>query len=155
MKIYLAGGLFTLAERLFNEELARLLRARGFGVFLPQDHEPREFSTGAIFTMDKSGIDHSDAVLACMDGADPDSGTCWECGYAYARGKMVMCYRTDFRGVGEAGACDYNIMLWEGSDHRVKYSCLVKENNTIEGLADAIEKALKETNHHSLYPQPV
>src|SRR5208337_4104757 len=144
MKLYLAGNLFTLAERLFNDQLAAALRARGYAVWNPQENEPREFSTAAIFTMDKSGIDHSDTVLANMDGPDPDSGTSWECGYAYAKGKMVVCYRTDFRGVGEAGQCEYNIMLWEGSDHRLKYSCLLPENNTVEGLADAIEKTLKE-----------
>jgi nucleoside 2-deoxyribosyltransferase len=150
MKLYLAGNLFTLAERLFNDQLAAALRARGYAVWNPQENEPREFSTAAIFTMDVSGIDHSDVILANMDGPDPDSGTSWECGYAYAKGKMVVTYRTDFRSVGEHGSCDFNIMLWEGSDHYVKAPCLGPVFATIERLANALDQALKNTNHISL-----
>ncbi len=150
MTIYLAGPLFTLAERLFNSKLAVLLGGKGYEIWLPQANEPRPFSTAAIFTMDLNGLDHADAVLACMDGPDPDSGTAWECGYAYARGKMVMTYRTDFRTVAEDGRCEYNIMLWEGSDHRVRHSCIVQGQGTIQSLADALDRAIRETNHASL-----
>jgi len=31
-----------------------------------------------------------------MDGPDPDSGTCWECGSVWGR-KPVVLYRTDIR----------------------------------------------------------
>lgn len=148
MKIYFAGPLFTLAERLFNAELARLLRAKGYAVWLPQDNEVKEFSTGAIFTVDKNGIDHSDVVVANMDGSDPDSGTAWECGYAYAKGKMVVTYRTDFRGVGEMGQCGYNIMLWEGSDYRLQVPCLTF--TTVQQIADELDEVLKKSKHHSL-----
>ena len=35
-----------------------------------------------------AGLDvHKDTVVACLDGADPDSGTCWELGYGYAMKK--------------------------------------------------------------------
>jgi nucleoside 2-deoxyribosyltransferase len=37
-----------------------------------------------------------DVVVANMDGADPDSGTCWESGYA-RRKKSIIVFRTDFR----------------------------------------------------------
>ena len=150
MKIYLAGPLFSLAERNFNTELATAMRVRGYGVWLPQAEEPREFSTGAVFTMDVSGIDHSDVVVACMDGADPDSGTAWECGYAYAKGKMVLTFRTDFRAVGETTTCAYNIMLWEGSDHRLVASCLLPSFKTVQQLADGLDECLKRSNHLSL-----
>jgi len=42
MKIYLAGPLFTEAERAFNLELAHLLEKEGHEVYLPQ----REMSGG-------------------------------------------------------------------------------------------------------------
>jgi nucleoside 2-deoxyribosyltransferase len=88
-KLYLAGPLFTLAEQSFNVDLARFLRKQGFEVWLPQDHEPRqkkgEGKAKAIFRMDVEAIDWADLVVACMDGPDPDSGTAWECGYAFAR----------------------------------------------------------------------
>ncbi|MFZ3357430.1 MAG: hypothetical protein WCA56_04700 [Xanthobacteraceae bacterium] len=39
MKIYLAGPLFSAAERDFNARLAGLLRGLGHEVWLPQDAE--------------------------------------------------------------------------------------------------------------------
>jgi nucleoside 2-deoxyribosyltransferase len=45
----------------------------------------------------RSGIDASDMVLAVLDGADVDSGTAAEIGYAFAKGKPILGYRGDFR----------------------------------------------------------
>jgi hypothetical protein len=61
--------------------------------------------------MDVEAIDWADMVVACMDGPDPDSGTAWECGYAFAKGKPVVCYRTDFRISGDTKGAPYNLML--------------------------------------------
>jgi nucleoside 2-deoxyribosyltransferase len=61
--------------------------------------------------MDVAGLDWADMVVACMDGPDPDSGTAWECGYAYAKGKPIVCYRTDFRMTGDTKDAPYNLML--------------------------------------------
>jgi nucleoside 2-deoxyribosyltransferase len=35
--------------------------------------------------------------MAMMDGPDPDSGTCWEVGYAYRSKKPIVQVRTDSR----------------------------------------------------------
>ena len=114
MKIYLAGPLFTSAERLWNWKLAHLLRQVGLIVFLPQEIEPKcvgKETASEIFLLDVDGIDTSDAVVAIMDQPDPDSGTCWEMGYAYARGKLILAIRTDFRtSGGEQAIVPYNIM---------------------------------------------
>jgi len=96
MKIYLAGPLFNTAERNFNSELTKLLREKGHEVWLPQEFEQRTMTPKQIFTKDVEGIDWADVVVANMDGPDPDSGTCWECGYAY-RKKAIIVFRTDFR----------------------------------------------------------
>ena len=96
MKIYLAGPLFSVAERNFNNELTRLLRNKGHEVWLPQEFEQRTMTAKQIFAKDVEGIDWADVVVANMDGPDPDSGTSWECGYAY-RKKPVILFRTDFR----------------------------------------------------------
>ena len=53
--------------------------------------------------------------MANMDGPDPDSGTCWECGYAY-RKKPILVYRTDFRSSGDTDTTAYNLMLTESAD---------------------------------------
>ena len=55
-----------------------------------------------------------------MDGADPDSGTCWECGYAYARKKPVVLFRSDFRGSGDEHDIPYNAMLIGAADAHIE-----------------------------------
>jgi nucleoside 2-deoxyribosyltransferase len=117
MKIYMAGPLFSTAELAFNRELAGLLRARGHEIFLPQEHEQRKDLPRAIFESDVKGLDWAEAVVACLDGPDPDSGTCWELGYAYARKKLSIVYRTDFRLF--KGSDSINLMMTESADHVV------------------------------------
>lgn len=45
----------------------------------------------------RAAIDASRAVVAILDGTDVDSGTAAEIGYAFARGKLIVGYRGDFR----------------------------------------------------------
>ena len=45
----------------------------------------------------RAGIDQAHAVVAVLDGVDVDSGTAAEIGYAFARGKLIVGYRGDFR----------------------------------------------------------
>ena len=133
----MAGPLFTKGERDFNAQLARELRDRGVEVFLPQEKEERDLTAREVFDYDVQGIDGSDAVVACMDGPDPDSGTCWEVGYAYRRRPIVL-YRTDFRR--EAGHLGpYNLMMTQSAD-RVMERC---EFASVEALAARIVDELR------------
>ena len=116
MKLYLAGPLFTTAERTWNAEVTAALRAAGHEVILPQDQEPGRDGPG-IFVTDVGGIDWADGLVAMMDGADPDSGTCWEVGYAYAMKKSIVLVRTDIRLSGSVG--DYNPMLTQAATVRI------------------------------------
>ncbi|MDD3246425.1 MAG: nucleoside 2-deoxyribosyltransferase, partial [Methanosarcina sp.] len=54
-----------------------------------------------IFRKCVEGVDTSDLVVAILDGVDVDSGTAWEIGYAYAKGKPVIGLRTDFRALSD------------------------------------------------------
>jgi nucleoside 2-deoxyribosyltransferase len=141
-KIYLAGPLFSLAEQGFNAELARFLESQGFEVFLPQEHEPRDKTARAIFDMDVAAIDWADMVVACMDGPDPDSGTAWECGYAYAKGKPIVCYRTDFRITGDTEGAPYNLMLSESATARFEVPFRTKPEEFRRRVLAHIRKAL-------------
>jgi nucleoside 2-deoxyribosyltransferase len=117
MKLYFAGPLFTTPERTWNAEVAAALRAAGHDIFLPQEQEPGKDGPG-IFATDVGGIDWADGLVAVMDGPDPDSGTCWEVGYAFGRGKPVVLVRTDIRSLaGNAG--DYNPMLTQAATARI------------------------------------
>jgi nucleoside 2-deoxyribosyltransferase len=57
MKIYLAGPLFSTAERDFNARLAALLRQKKIEVWLPQESEQGSMSPRQIFEEDVRGID--------------------------------------------------------------------------------------------------
>jgi nucleoside 2-deoxyribosyltransferase len=118
MKLYFAGPLFTAAERDWNVTLAGALRNAGHEVFLPQEQEPGKDAPG-IFSTDVGGIDWADALVAIMDGADPDSGTCWEVGYAY-RKKPIVLVRTDLRRNEGSGGSGYNPMLTESATLRIE-----------------------------------
>lgn len=105
--IYLAGPLFTIPERLWNKELSDALRRKGFDTFLPQ--EDCSGDNDQIFKQCVGGLESSAVVLANVDGTDPDSGTCFELGYAYATKKPIILYRTDFRCKSDDGSV--NLML--------------------------------------------
>ena len=104
-RVYLAAPLFSEAERVFNASAARLLSNHLFDVHLPQeagdDSDMRDIrEQERLFNFNKAALENSDFIVAIIDGADADSGTAWEMGYAYARGKPVIALRTDFRRVG-------------------------------------------------------
>lgn len=113
MRIYMAGPLFSTAECDFNALLAGQLRLHGHEVFLPQENEQGN-DPALIFKSDVGGIDWAEMVLANLDGPDPDSGTCWELGYGYAKNKLIMVYRTDFRLF--EGADKINLMMTESAN---------------------------------------
>src|SRR6202162_5153539 len=145
MKIYLAGPLFTTAEQEFNRQLRDLLENAGHQVWLPQEHEPRERTAQAIFETDVAGLDASEVVVANMDGPDPDSGTCWECGYAYKK-KPVIVFRTDFRAgyrilgrhpdAEEQKEAPFNLMLTESATEHLDLPFVA-----INRVADSIDRA--------------
>jgi len=109
-RIYIAGPLFSQAERNFNDYLSNFLEDMGFKTFLPQrdGYKLSELlSNGAskssamkkIFELDISEIKNSDIVLFIMDGRVPDEGACVEIGYAYALGKECIGLKTDSRAL--------------------------------------------------------
>jgi len=151
MRIYLAGPLFTTAERAFNKQLADRIAAGGHEVLLPQERGPGDDPTAGegsnaqvrsmiardILLKDKRDLDAADAVVAIMDGPDPDSGTAWECGYAYALGKPTVLLRTDFRGVGDLAGIPYNAMLIGSADAHLDLPLA-----SVEEAAAAVLRAL-------------
>lgn len=116
MRIYFSAPLFTAAERNWNAALVAALRAAGHEVFVPQEKEPGR-AAPEIFARDVGGIDGAEVLVAIVDGADPDSGTSWEIGYAYLRKPSVLI-RTDLRSTGSYGV-GYNAMLSESATIRI------------------------------------
>ena len=121
MRIYFAGPLFTTGERDFNTALADRVRGAGHDVWLPQDQEINAYNPANIFRNDVDHVDWAEAVVGIMDGSDPDSGTAWEIGYAYAKGMPIILLRTDFREWGgRTGDAPYNLMLTESATEHIE-----------------------------------
>jgi nucleoside 2-deoxyribosyltransferase len=59
----------------------------------------------------RRGIDAADKVIAVLDGADVDSGTASEIGYAFAKGKPVFGYRGDFRLASDNDGAIINLQV--------------------------------------------
>lgn len=56
---------------------------------------------GVIAAANESALRTADGVFAVLDGAEIDSGTSSEIGFAAALGKPVIAYRSDFRMSGD------------------------------------------------------
>ena len=137
MKLYFAGPLFTTPERTWNAEVVAALRAAGHEIFLPQEQEPGKDAAG-IFATDVGGIDWADGLVAIMDGADPDSGTCWEVGYSYGTRKPIVLVRTDFRSwAGRSGT--YNPMMTESATTRLDLPA-ASTTEVIGAILDALTR---------------
>lgn len=101
MKVYVAGPLFTTAEQEFNRHLKGAMRNFGWTCVLPQQACAKlikqKDGDRLVYEECRRQIALCGAVIAILDGADPDSGTCIEVGMARAAGKIVIGLRTDIR----------------------------------------------------------
>ena len=112
MKIYLASPFFNEKE-LENVRIAeKILTERGFSLFSPRLNEVRtdentqqSWWSKETFMNDKKCIDWADVVVMLYYGGYSDSGTAWECGYAYGTNTPVVVVQ-----LGE----DSNLMVHEG-----------------------------------------
>ncbi len=133
MKIYLAGPLFTEAERAWMGDLkTRILDlAARIGVevdvmwpweFVSQ-HELQALGDQAgreIFRPCFSHLKSADVLIALLDGPMVDDGTAWEIGFFYSRrkaGQSIIGIRTDIRNAGECSGSIINAMIEYSCDH--------------------------------------
>lgn len=91
MKIYLASPFFNEKEIGIYNCIIKKLREK-YEVFVPREHKienewdiSNEEWGKAVFDMDVAGIDECDIVVALNWGLYSDTGTAWECGYAFAK----------------------------------------------------------------------
>ena len=124
MKIYIAGPFFNEEEIRNVEYVEKLLTKKGIPFFSPmrytvEDEEPDTMAWARkIFEIDRAGMDECDRVLILYYGNYSDTGTAWECGYAYAVGKPVILVHV------------------EGKDSNLMMHCGCHSNITLAELAD-------------------
>ena len=140
--IYFAGPLFTQAERMWNLRLSETIKTlrTDLEIFLPQKIDKEaivngKLDFGKIFRICIDGIDNSDIVVAILDGSDSDSGTCFECGYAFSKRKPIIGIRTDIRGGEDNGL---NAMLNHSCNSVIHYESSGAPEKDIENLAQLI-----------------
>ena len=82
MRLYLAGPLFSEAERAWLDALAARLRAESFDCFVPHEHFPEQadVTVERVFQVDTDGLRSADALVAWLDGPGVDDGTACEIG---------------------------------------------------------------------------
>lgn len=142
IKIYFAAPLFTQAERIWNQTLANAIvdQHPEMKVFLPQQESTKALNNGQfdfarVQQICLSGIDASDVLVAILDGPDSDSGTCFECGYAFSKGKKIIGIRTDFRAGEDQGL---NAMLSQSCTEVIHYRTSNASENQIVKLGRLI-----------------
>ena len=141
--IYLAGPLFTEAERDWHRKTKRLLleqaSRRGEVVEIIWPYElitPEEIAAlGAearaeIFRRCKAELDRTDLLIALLDGTQVDDGTAWEIGYFFATkaaDAKIVGIRTDFRRAGESEQAIVNAMVEMACDVIVNTQAVLQE----------------------------
>ena len=118
MKIYLASPWFKNNERVMHSQMLNKMREQGHEVYAPIEHEvPNAWDLSnaewgkQVFFADIQAIQECDEVWVLNFGMYSDSGTAWECGYAYGIGKTV---RQLVYGFGEDKT--YSLMMINGCE---------------------------------------
>ena len=104
---YLAGPLFSQAERDFNLKIKNLLKAY-VDVYLPQEDGgllvdmiskgvPPDIAAQRVFETDKDALSIADFFIIILDGRAIDEGAAFELGCAYTLGKPCYGLKTDPR----------------------------------------------------------
>jgi len=130
--VYLASPYgFSDATRGYLKQLREALRSEGhevndpweYGAHWTRDIEEAEKMSDPkrIETLKEIGrrmggenreaLERSRVVVAVLDGADVDSGTASEIGYAFGRGKRIVGYRGDLRKSGEFEGLVVNLQV--------------------------------------------
>jgi nucleoside 2-deoxyribosyltransferase len=82
MRLYVAGPLFSEAERAWLDDLAARLRTEGFECFVPHENFPElaDVTLEEVYRIDSEGLRSSNALVAWLDGPMVDDGTACEIG---------------------------------------------------------------------------
>jgi Nucleoside 2-deoxyribosyltransferase len=98
VKLYVAGPLFSEAERSWLDSLAARLRGEGHDCFVPHENFGQivDLTPAEVYRVDGEGLRASNALVAWLDGPMVDDGTAAEIG-AFA--ELVRGRDPHYRGM--------------------------------------------------------
>jgi len=98
MRLYVAGPLFSEAERSWLDAFAARLRAESFDCFVPHEHfaELTDVTVERVYRTDAEGLQSANALVAWLDGPVVDDGTACEIGMF---AELVRSGGPQYRGI--------------------------------------------------------
>lgn len=145
MKIYLAGPMFTPAERTYLDGLADRLEEEGHDCFVPHRQVIEPFHAATVFAADSAGLHAAEAVVAWLDGPMIDDGTACEIGIfselvrtSPERHRGIVGLATDWRAWRrrDRGMSDGGVNLFVGG--------AILEHGRFTWSIDEVVEALRE-----------
>lgn len=157
MKAYLANGLFSLGDRLVNEQLAAAIREAvpGIALYVPQENDAINDKSAyadslAIAQADLEMLQNSDVLIAVLDGVEIDSGgVAAEIGAFSMLNRPIIGVLTDVRQQGRDNMQKIEALVRDGLENQFVYRNLfviglIKRNGVItSSIEDAVEAIQK------------
>lgn len=159
MKAYLANGLFSLGDRLVNEQLATAIREAvpGIALYVPQENDAINDKSGyadslAIAQADLEMLQKSDVLIAVLDGVEIDSGVAAEIGAFAMLNRPIVGVLTDVRQQGRDNMQKIEALVRDGLENQFVYRNLfviglIKRNGIItSSIQETVEAVQKLSN---------
>ncbi len=156
MKAYLANGLFSLGDRLVNEQLAAAIREAvpGIELYVPQENDAINDKTAyadslAIAQADLEMLQNSDVLVAVLDGVEIDSGVAAEIGAFAMLNRPIVGVFTDVRQQGRDNMMKIEALVRDGMENQFVYRNLfviglIKRTGVIRtSIAEAVQAVEK------------
>jgi nucleoside 2-deoxyribosyltransferase len=154
VKGYLANGLFSDADRMFNKYIATLLRNEFplLDLFLPQEQAINDKNSYAdsklIAEIDTKNLLEADFMIAVIDGVEIDSGVSTEIGIFSTTGKPIFGLCTDRRQFGRDNDKKIKALIDDGIENQFIYRNLftvgvIKKNGKIVSNIAYLIKEMK------------
>lgn len=148
-KIYLANGLFSLADRNLNDLIAKEIRStfNDIDLFVPQEQSINDKNGYAdsltIYELDYHNLNKSHIMVAVIDGVEIDSGVACEIGVASALGIPIVALYSDVRQLGTDNNKKIDALIENSVENQFMYRNLFVVG-AIRNSGGAIVKDLDE-----------
>lgn len=168
MKAYLANGLFSEADRMYNSYLAEQIRKAlpDVDLYVPQENHALNDKSGyaesvAIFNGDNQHLDNANILFAVIDGSEIDAGVAAEIGrftsqrdYQIAESgipsKVIYALYSDVRQEGRDNTRKIDALVKDGSENQFMYKNLyvigaIKRHGYLFRSTESLVDFLNET----------